>query len=132
MTESKSIEEALGAVAVDNTSSCDHDVAKLEMSLYYYKQQCQQLKNLVRQQQGLGYDFQPLYQQQQLQLRNQPSIQHATQSHSPNNKHNSNNERPEDRKSGKNPLIWADFCCVVLDFYYSVLVNVWKQSLGQL
>ncbi|XP_018018379.1 kinesin-like protein 2, partial [Hyalella azteca] len=55
----------------DKFRASESDVRQLEMNLYYYKQQCQQLKTLVRQQQGLGYDFQPLFQQQLLQQQQQ-------------------------------------------------------------
>uniref|UniRef100_A0A6A7FUT9 Kinesin-like protein 2 n=2 Tax=Hirondellea gigas TaxID=1518452 RepID=A0A6A7FUT9_9CRUS len=42
-------------------------VRELEMSLYYYKDQCTQLKTLIKQQQGQGRNFQPMYQQLQQQ-----------------------------------------------------------------
>ncbi|KAF2352244.1 hypothetical protein FHG87_017000 [Trinorchestia longiramus] len=68
---------ATGDAGLDKSGPTESDVRQLEMSLYYYKQQCQQLKNLVRQQQGLGYDFQPLYQQLQQQHRQLPSREPA-------------------------------------------------------
>lgn len=66
---------------ISDSSSSGPLVRELEMSLYYYKDQCSQLKTLIKQQQGRGYNFQPVYQQLQDQdtSREKPATRHHQQ-----------------------------------------------------